>query len=75
MFRREWFAKFFPKEVVRSLGKLRGKPRRRFRDRLLTVVWRRVSEPFVRDSRGERAMANCSAATPVRNALGRADVR
>jgi hypothetical protein len=38
MFRLEWFAKFFSKEVVRSLGKLRGKPRRRFRDRLLTVL-------------------------------------
>ena len=36
MFRLEWFAKFFPMEIVRSLGKLRGKARRRFRDRLVT---------------------------------------
>ncbi len=44
MFRLEWFAKFFPEEVVRSLRKLRGKPRRQFRDRLLTAVLARGLE-------------------------------
>jgi hypothetical protein len=44
MFRVEWFAKFFEARIVRSLRNLRGKARRRVRDRLLAVLLVRGSQ-------------------------------
>ena len=42
--RARWFGKFFPAHVVWFLSRLRGKPRRRFRDHLLTVLGARGFE-------------------------------